>query len=465
MEKDLETTIELAEKEIAKLQLDDESVNINTVALDSAYINAKTRMSGTMAVMQDSMYLAEEIVGYHGRGSASIPYEVRSRLNTTLYVAAENDLQEASELYGKLKSDTQEEEIDAAILATREAANSVSVLLIHLGGELQKISYYGAVIDTYIVKVTTQSTTLTTSLSALNEVQKNIQDLKTGAEQDTETLILNYQLQIDAAQNAYTTAVNSLDKAKFNLKQSKINAENSNNNAEAQIEIREAALNASKASLELKRAPVRATDLAPLLAQISLANVALEIANNEYKDSQLIAPISGQVTFINGKVGEQISLSGTSLKSFLTIQADNLIVEANVPETDVSKVNPGDKVEMTVDAFDFTQKFQGTVAYVDPAETIIQGVVYYQIKAAFDLKDERLKSGMTTNLDVVTDSKDNVLIIPARAIKYEDSTRYVEVLNNGTPKKTYIKTGLESDQFVEVTEGLKERDKIITFTK
>ncbi|HRY91202.1 MAG TPA: hypothetical protein P5229_02570, partial [Candidatus Gracilibacteria bacterium] len=101
----------------------------------------------------------------------------------------------------------------------------------------------------------------------------------------------------------------------------------------------------------------------------------------------------------------------------------------------------------------------------DPAETVIQGVVYYQIKTAFDLKDARLKSGMTTNLDIVTAQKDNVLIIPARAVKYEDSIRYVEVLVDGKPKKTTIKTGLESDQDVEVTSGLKEGDKIITFVK
>lgn len=462
-EKDLATTKSLAEKEIAKLKLG--GTNINTVELDNAYANARTRMATMLAIMQDSMFLAEKIIGAKGLGTSDIPSIERSQFDTTLNTIATKDLDTANSLYSSLTYNSTQEEIDTALEASLKAANSVSALLVYLGDLLQKISYYGTAIGDWIVKVTTQSSTLTTSLTSLNEINKTIQNLKTGTAADTETAILNYQLKIDAAENAYTTALNTLDKAGFDLEQSKINADNSNKNAAAQVEIKQAALNAAQADLNLKKSPVRESDLAPLAAQIALSQVALEIAQNEYTDSQLFAPIDGLVTFIYGKVGQNVSISETALSAFLTIQADNLIVEANVPETDVSKIKAGDKVVMTIDAFDFTEKFEGSVVYIDPAETVIQGVVYYQIKTAFDLKDARLKSGMTTNLDIVTAQKDNVLIIPARAVKYEDSIRYVEVLVDGKPKKTTIKTGLESDQDVEVTSGLKEGDKIITFVK
>ncbi len=459
--RDLATTKSLAENEIAKLKLGGD--NKNTIELDSAYANARTRMATTLAIMQDSMVLADKIIGANGTGTSDIPEFERYKFNTTLNTTAIADMGVANDLYVAMTST--QEEIDAALFATTKAANSVSSLLVFLGSQLQKISYYSPVIGDWIVKVTPQSSALTTSLTSLNDISKTIQNLKTGSVSDTETLILDYQLKIDAAENAYATALNSLQKSKFDLEQSKINARNSENNARAQVDIRHAALNSSVASLNLKKSPVRAVDLAPLAAQISLAQVVLEIAKNEYSDSQLISPIDGLVTFIYGKVGENVSISETALSSFLTIQTDNLIVEASVPETDISKIKEGDKVEMTVDAFDFTEKFEGSVAYIDPAETVIQGVVYYGIKAAFDLKDERLRSGMTTNMNVVTAKKENILIIPSRAVKYEDSIRYVELLNNGTPKKTIIKTGLESDQFIEVTDGLKEGDKIITFMK
>ena len=462
-EKDLATTKSLAEKEIAKLKLG--GTNTNTVELDNAYANARTRMATMLAILQDSMFLADKIIGENGQGTTDIPQTERYKLLTPLYAATENNLETANKLYSSLTSGAAYEEIDSAIKATLDAANSDSSLLVFLGNELQKMVYMDSAIGDWIVKVTTQSSTLTTSLTSLNEINKTIQNLKTGTASDTETAILNYQLKIDAAENAYTTALNTLDKAGFDLEQSKINADNSNKNAAAQVEIKQASLNAAQADLNLKKSPVRESDLAPLAAQIALSQVALEIAQNEYTDSQLFAPIDGLVTFIYGKVGQNVSISETALSAFLTIQADNLIVEANVPETDVSKIKAGDKVVMTIDAFDFTEKFEGSVVYIDPAETVIQGVVYYQIKTAFDLKDARLKSGMTTNLDIVTAQKDNVLIIPARAVKYEDSIRYVEVLVDGKPKKTTIKTGLESDQDVEVTSGLKEGDKIITFVK
>jgi macrolide-specific efflux system membrane fusion protein len=462
-EKDLETTTALAEKEIAKLELG--GSNTQTVALENAYSQARTRIGIAITAMQDSIFLAEEIIGIRGSGFFLLSENKKTNLERNYYNPADNDYQDAYAIYNALTFDATDEDYDSAIAAAVKASSSVLTLLTQIGTVLQDLPYSNTALQNYILEVSTQSSTLSPASIALNEIQATILNITTGSEQDTETLILSYQLQIDAAENAYNTALNSLDTAEFNLEQSKLNAENSDKNSEAQVAIKKAALNAANAMLNLKRSPVRSVDLAPLLAQISLASVALEIAENEFRDSQLISPIDGLVTFIHGQVGVNISLSETALKSFITIQADNLIVEANVPETDVSKISIGDKVEMTIDAFDFTEKFEGTVVSVDPAETIIQGVVYYEIKAAFDLDDDRLKSGMTTNLDIETAKKENVLTIPARAIKYEDSIRYVEVLKNRKPEKVSITTGLESDQLVEVTEGLNEGDLIITFVK
>ena len=462
-EKDLETTKALAEKEIAKLELG--GSNVNTVALNSAYSKARANLDNAITSMQDSMFLAEEIIGVRGVGFSLLSSTKRRNLRITYYEPADADYQNALSLYNGLNLASIDEEIDDAIAASVKVASSVLLLLTQTGDELQSLSQLKTELENLVLEVSTHSTSLSTASLALNEIQATILNIKTGTVQDAETLILSYQLQIDAAANVYTTALNSLDRTEFDLTQSKLNAENSDNNAEAQVAIKKASLNSANAMLNLKKSPVRNVDLAPLLAQISQARIALEIAQNEHSESRLRAPIDGLVTFIYGKVGENISLSETALSAFLTIQVDNLIVEANVPETDISKIKPGDKIEMTIDAFDFTEKLDGTVIYIDPAETVIQGVIYYEIKAAFDLDDDRLKSGMTTNLDIITDKKENVLTIPARAIKYKDSIRYVEVLSNGAPKKVTIKTGLESDQYIEITEGLKEGDKIITFVK
>lgn len=461
--KDLQTTTDLAEKEIAKLELG--GSNVQTVALDNAYSEARAKTDALIASMQESIYLAEDILGINGVGYALITSSEKNRIERNYYNPADADYENAVDLYGDLTASSSQDDIDDAVGAAIMAGNSVLTLMTQIGIKLESITVTDTTLENLILSVTTKATSLSNGLVALTAAQTNILNIKVGSGTDIETLKLNYQLQIDAAQSKYNTALNALNKANYDLKQAELNAENAEENAQAQADMKKAALDAATATLALKKSPARDVDLATLAAQIEQARIALEIAENEYKDSQLIAPLDGVVTFIHGEVGENISLSETALSSFLTIQVNNLIVEANVPETDITKIEVGDKVEMTIDAFDFTEKFEGKVIYIDRAETVIQGVIYYGIKTAFDLEDERLKSGMTTNLDIVTDKKENVLIIPSRAIKYEDSTRYVEVLTNGNPKKVTITTGLESDQFTEVLTGLEEGDKIITFTK
>ncbi|MFC1747828.1 efflux RND transporter periplasmic adaptor subunit [Pseudomonadota bacterium] len=461
--KDLQTTTELAEKEIDKLQIG--GSNVQTIALNAAYAEARTNLDIVMTSINDSMFVAEDTIGIRGSGTYLLPEVKKNQLKTSYYYDAEDDYNYAVEVYNDISGVASEEEIDDAMDASITAANSILILLTQIGAELQEVPSSSQALEDVILEISMQSSSLSGDLLTLTRLETEILNIKIGTGLDAETLILNYELQIDAAESKYNTAINNLNNATLDLKQAELNAENADNNAEANLAMKKAALDAASATLSLKKTPARSVDLATLAAQIKQAEIELEIAQNEHRDSQLVAPLDGLITFIYGKVGENISLSETALSAFLRIQVDNLMVEANVPETDITKIEVGDKVEMTVDAFDFTDKFDGTVIYVDPAETVIQGVIYYEIKAAFDLDNEELKSGMTTNLDIITDKKEDVLIIPARAVKYEDSIRYVEVLNNGTPKKEIIEVGLESDQFVEITSGLKEGDKIITFTK
>lgn len=461
--KELEITTELAENEIAKLDLGGE--NIQTIALDSAYSKAQTNLSSLLTIMQNSMFLAEDIIGIRGSGFFLLTMSKKNRLELDYYNPANEKYEEALDLYQALPLDPTHEELDEVFASTTIAGDSILLLLTQLGTELENLPYSRTDLENLISEVSTKSTSLSNSLLTLKEAQTNILNIKTGSGSDIETLKLNYELQIDAAESRYNTAENALSEAAYNLDQAKLNAEIAVENATALVALKKAALDSAIAMLALKRSPARSVDLAPLLANISQAEIALKIAENQYKDSQIVAPIDGVITFIYGKIGENVSLSETALAAFLSLQADQLIVEANVPETDIVKLSKGDKVEMTIDAFDFTEKFSGSVIYIDRAETVIQGVTYYEIKTAFDLEEESLKSGMTTNLEIITDEKENVLIIPARAIKYEDSIRYVEVLSNGSPKKVVITTGLESDQYIEVTSGLKEGDKIVTFVK
>ncbi|MFC1809937.1 efflux RND transporter periplasmic adaptor subunit [Patescibacteria group bacterium] len=454
-EKDFENTKDLAEKEIEKLNLAGD--NTQTVAIESAYSSALLQMDALFTEIQDALFLAENTLGVRGTGYLYLGQTTKNQLILKYHVPAADDYENAADLYRALGNTPTNEEMDIVIAKALNAADNTSLLLSQIGIALEAIPMTRSDLDALIAENSNQATKLSQSALQLHDTYSTILTLTIGSEQDIETLKLSYQLQIDQAES-------SLDQAEFNLEQAMLNAEIADQNTQAMVALKTAAVDTAKATLSLKKSPARLVDLAPLSAQISQADIALKLAQKALNDSKLYAPIDGLITFIYGKVGENISLTETSLSPFLSMQADNLIVEANVPETDVVKLEPGDSVAMTIDAFDFTEKLYGEVIYIDRAETIIQGVIYYEIKTAFEIDDPRLKSGMTANLEIVTDKKEDVLIIPSRAVKFENSLRYVEVLNGG-PKKVQIETGLESDQYMEITSGLKQGDKIITFVK
>lgn len=454
-------TKDLAEKEIAKLDVEGEGTQ--EIALISAYKRVQTQLDSMFPVMQESLFLAEKTIGVRGTGFFLISQSNKTKIKNNYHAPANQAYALALDIYQSLPQNPSNEEIDEAMDATLNAADKILFLLSQLGYELEKLPYDRDDLNTLILEVSSQSTKLSTSIMNLRDTQTTILNIKTGSSEDIDTLKLTYKLQIDAAKSKYDSARNALSQAAHKIEQARNNAEIANKNADAFLSLKKAAVEVAKANLSLKRSPARDVDLAPLLANIAQAEIALKMAESEYRDSQLFAPIDGIITFIHGEKGENVALTETALKSFITLQSDNLIVRANVPETDVSKINKGDEVVMTIDAFDFTEKFDGEVVYIDPAETIVQGVIYYGIETAFTIEDERIKSGMTTNLDIITDKKTDILKIPIRALRYEDSIKYVEVLKNGEPEKVTVTTGVEGDQYVEITSGLEEGDKIITF--
>ena len=110
--------------------------------------------------------------------------------------------------------------------------------------------------------------------------------------------------------------------------------------------------------------------------------------------------------------------------------------------------------------------FDATVTSIDPASTVIQDVVYYRIKLQLDNLDPRLKAGMSANIDIKTMEKENVLMIPIRAVKGENGEKYVDILNesDNTTQKAKVVTGIDGDDgMLEIISGLKAGDKVVTF--
>ena len=283
------------------------------------------------------------------------------------------------------------------------------------------------------------------------------------SESELDTLKLNIKNQ----QTKINTAKTNVQTAKSNLTNKISYYQEQINLYEDEVKQAQSALDVAVAQLNFKKTPPRQFEIEAAKAKINEAKAALDLALANLNDAIIFAPAEGIITKKNLNAGEQSSLVTPVLEM---ISKSNFQIEVDAPESDIAKIKVGQKAEITLDAFGDEQIFNGRVAFIDPAETIIQDVVYYKIKIQFDKSQDNIKSGMTANVTIYTNSKENVLYIPARAVKTENGEKYVEVVTSQKNKKIETEkrrviTGLYGDDGIEITSGLKEGDEIVTFVK
>ncbi|PIY78846.1 MAG: hypothetical protein COY82_00305 [Parcubacteria group bacterium CG_4_10_14_0_8_um_filter_35_7] len=204
-------------------------------------------------------------------------------------------------------------------------------------------------------------------------------------------------------------------------------------------------------------------DIASLRAQVAQAKAQLDLVREKEASATLKAPLDGLITKVHFSKGEQVSLAAPVISM---LGKDSLEIEVDIPEADITKVEMGDKADITLDAFGDDVIFGSKVVSIEPAETLIQGVIYYKVKVAFEKKTGGIKSGMTANVDIKTDEKENVLFIPQKAIQEKNGEKLVKILKGEESEERKVVLGLRGDEgMIEVISGLKEGDRVITFVK
>lgn len=210
-------------------------------------------------------------------------------------------------------------------------------------------------------------------------------------------------------------------------------------------------------SLAKLKAGADALDIRAKNIAIQQKEDALLDAQQSLADCYIQAPFNGIIASMDVKKGESVSSNAV-----VTLVTKQKIAEVSLNEVDVAKVKASQKVTLTFDAVpDLT--ITGQVAEVDAIGTVSQGVVTYTVKIAFDTQDERIKPGMSVSAAIITDIKQNVLLVPNSAIK-SNGEQYVVVLESNVPRNQVVETGLSNDTLTEITSGLKEGEKVVTQT-
>lgn len=180
-----------------------------------------------------------------------------------------------------------------------------------------------------------------------------------------------------------------------------------------------------------------------------------------YQDYFIRAPFDGVIAKWDVKKTDNVS-GGTVVGVLVTKQK---IAAISLNEVDAAKIKIGQKVSLSFDAIDGLA-IDGIVSEVDLVGTVSQGVVTYGVKIQFDTQDERVRSGMSVNATIVTESKADVLVVPSAAIKTMGNKSYVEIpgTTSATVKRQFIEMGLVGDSTTEIVSGLSEGDRIVVRT-
>jgi HlyD family secretion protein len=296
---------------------------------------------------------------------------------------------------------------------------------------------------------------------------------ETSASSTLDTALQNALTHLAVAKTLLTTTLNAVVNATNNMSAAtaatykadvttglnEVNTAIGNVNALAQsVASEKASVAQAEAALNLTLAGSTEEEIAAQAAQVEQAEANAKSIQVKINEASLVAPMSGVITTQNAKVGE-IASPGVPVTSLI---ADNsLEVDAYVPEVDIGKIVTGDPVSMTLDAFP-NEAFTGKVFYVNPAETMVSGVVDYLIKVSFDKNDPRMKSGLTANLDITTQTKDGVLILPQYAILQNDSGAFVETVMNNTVVQNPVTLGISDENGnVEVASGTTEGEQVV----
>jgi macrolide-specific efflux system membrane fusion protein len=193
----------------------------------------------------------------------------------------------------------------------------------------------------------------------------------------------------------------------------------------------------------------------------SQAKETLTYWQEVYKPTPLIAPINGEVIVRGVEPGQTVTSNDAIL-----VLSDRLIVQAQVDETDIGKVQLGQTAVISLDAYPET-KVRATVDHIAYESEIVSNVTIYKVDILPEKVPSIFRSGMSANIDITEQSKENILVVPLEAVKQDAEGSFV-LLSSQSDSKPFmqrVQLGISDDKNVEVISGLEPKDNIILETQ
>lgn len=166
------------------------------------------------------------------------------------------------------------------------------------------------------------------------------------------------------------------------------------------------------------------------LAQLKQAQAALDRAKVNLRYSIIRSPIDGVVVSRDVDVGQTVAASLQAPKLFVIANdLKKMQVEANVDEADIGNVKIGQDVNFTVDAYP-NQEFYGKVTQIRLSPQMVQNVVTYTVIIEVPNPEMKLMPGMTATVSILVDRKENVMKVPALALRFQPPAGVLEKIES-----------------------------------
>jgi len=201
-------------------------------------------------------------------------------------------------------------------------------------------------------------------------------------------------------------------------------------------------------------------------ASVTSSQINLETAMQRLDDTKVYSPMDGIVTARYVQTGQIISsgISSTSGGTAVMMVSDlsRLFILARVDESDIGKVEIGQRVKVSVDAY-AGQNFDGSVDRIAPVGVNVQNVVTFEVRIEITSDNKTLlKPEMTADVEIVIEEKNDVLMVPLNAVKVEDGKSTIMVAGEGNaPVSREVQTGMDNGEFIEILSGLSESDVVL----
>jgi HlyD family secretion protein len=191
-------------------------------------------------------------------------------------------------------------------------------------------------------------------------------------------------------------------------------------------------------------------------AIVEKSGIPIDQAPQDFRGSNIVAPMDGVVLTKNVEIGESITSGVSSFNAgtvlFTVADTSTMIVKAGVNEVDIGKIRVSMPVRVTLDAFPKVN-FNGKIDRISPAVRVDEKVRVFDVEIRLDSQGRELRSGMTANIEVIGERKEKVLSVPVESVFKREDEEIVFV------KKLVVPTASEDAKTEKDPEKAKQAEK------